>query len=117
MNKEVKNTKKNDLLKFVDEALKKYTLKELAELLNVATGTITRWKELKDVPKNYEFDLLKLLSKKIDYSKYDSKTKDQFFTPDETAKKCFEIFQKVKKKKKLMKIIFILNHLQEMEVL
>jgi len=92
--------KTNYLLKYVDEALKKYKLKELAELLNVAPGTITRWKELKDVPKNYEFDLLKLLSKKIDYSKYDSKTKDQFFTPDDTAKKCFEIFQKVLKKNK-----------------
>ena len=100
---EKKETKKDDktnyLLKYVDEALKKYKLKELAELLNIAPGTITRWKELKDVPKNYEFDLLKLLSKKIDYSKYDSKTKDQFFTPEDTAKKCFEIFKKILKKK------------------
>jgi len=99
---DMKETKKDDktnyLLKYVDEALKKYKLKELAELLNVAPGTITRWKELKDVPKNYEFDLLKLLSKKIDYSKYDSKTKDQFFTPEDTAKKCFEIFKKILKK-------------------
>lgn len=92
--------KTNYLLKYVDEALKKYKLKELAKLLNIAPGTITRWKELKDVPKNYEFDLLKLLSKKIDYSKYDSKTKDQFFTPDDTAKKCFEIFQNILKKNK-----------------
>ena len=116
MNKEVKTTKKNKkkddktnlidikkddktncLLNYVDEALKKYKLKELAILLNVATGTITRWKELKVVPKHYEFDLLKLLSKKIDYSKYDSKSKDQFFTPNETAEKCFEIFQKILK--------------------
>lgn len=99
---DMKETKKDDktnyLLKYVDEALKKYKLKELAELLNIAPGTITRWKELKDVPKNYEFDLLKLLSKKIDYSKYDSKTKDQFFTPEDTAKKCFEIFKKILKK-------------------
>ena len=47
----------------------------------------------------------KLLSIKIDYSKYNSKIKDQFFTPDDTAKKCFEIFQKVLKKNIKMKIL------------
>ena len=98
-NEENKDNKENDneLLKLVNEALEKYKLKKLAELLNVAPGTITRWKELKDVPKNYEFDLLKLLSRKIDYSKYDSKIKDQFFTPVETAKKCYDIFLKILK--------------------
>jgi len=103
-NKEVNEIKEvnekkddNELLKLVNEALEKYKLKKLAELLNIAPGTITRWKELKDVPKNYEFDLLKILSKKIDYSKYDSKIKDQFFTPVETAKKCYDIFVKILK--------------------
>jgi hypothetical protein len=84
--------KKNDLLNLVNIALEKYKLKKLSQLLNVASGTIVRWKELNNVPKNYEFDLLKLLSKKIDYSKYDSKTKDQFFTPAITAKQCYDIF-------------------------
>jgi hypothetical protein len=45
-------------------------LKKLAAELNIATGTITRWIELNDIPINYEFDLLKLAGIKIDYSKY-----------------------------------------------
>lgn len=95
--KVVKNDKE-DLLKLLDEALVKHKLKKLSQLLNVASGTITRWKELNDVPKNYEFDLLKILLKKIDYSKYDSKIKDQFFTPVNTAMNCYNIFLKKLKK-------------------
>ena len=29
---------------------------------------------------------------KIDYSKYEYNEKDQFYTPEETAKYCFEVF-------------------------
>lgn len=83
------------LIKVLQEVLQKYQLKELAVLLNLAPGTITRWIELNDIPKNYEFDLLKLLGIKIDYSKYDTKLKDQFFTPVETANSCFETFCQV----------------------
>lgn len=84
-----------DLIQVLQSILKKYSLKDLALLLNLAPGTITRWIELNDIPKHYEFDLLKLLGVKIDYSKYDSKLKDQFFTPVETADSCFKIFCQV----------------------
>lgn len=84
--------KQHDLLVCINELMETYSLKELAEELNVATGTITRWIELNDIPKNYEFDILKLSHIPIDYSKYSSKEKDQFFTPLETAQKCFQIF-------------------------
>ena len=57
----------------LNKALTIHTLRELADMLNVAPGTITRWKELKDVPSAYEFDLLKLLNIKIDYSIYTPK--------------------------------------------
>jgi len=89
----LKNT--YDLIKVLQDVLQKYPLKELAVLLNLAPGTITRWIELNDIPKHYEFDLLKLLGIKIDYSKYDTKLKDQFFTPVETAGSCFETFCQV----------------------
>jgi hypothetical protein len=72
-----------------------YSLKQLSEELNVATGTITRWIELNYIPKNYEFDILNLSNIPIDYSKYSTKEKDQFFTPLETAQKCFQIFTNV----------------------
>ena len=81
-----------NLLECIDKLLAIYSLKQLADELNVATGTISRWIELKDVPKNYEFGILKISNIPIDYSKYSSKEKDQFFTPIETAQKCFQIF-------------------------
>ncbi len=81
-----------DLLDILKTLQKKHSIKTLADKLNLAHGTLTRWIELNDIPKNYEFDLLKLADIKIDYSKYSSKQKDQFFTPVDTAQKCFDIF-------------------------
>jgi len=86
------NTQNYNLLDILNGLFTKYSLNELAKELNVATGTITRWIELNDIPKNYEFDILKLSNIQINYSNYSTKEKDQFFTPIETAVKCFEIF-------------------------
>ena len=60
--------------------------------LNVAIGTIKRWIELNKIPTSYTFDLMKLSNKTIDYSKFTYKEKDQFFTPPETAKYCYNKF-------------------------
>ena len=83
---------KYNLLEILTQLMKTHSLKQLAQELNLATGTITRWIELNDIPKSYEFDLLKLSNIPIDYSNYSTKEKDQFFTPVETAQKCFQIF-------------------------
>jgi hypothetical protein len=92
-NTEQKQLKVEDkLLQILNDLLKTHSLKHLANELNVATGTITRWIELNDIPINYEFDILKLSNISIVYSSYSSKQKDQFFTPLETAQKCFQIF-------------------------
>lgn len=80
------------LVEYLNKLLQQYTLKEIAYELNVATGTIKRWIELNNIPKNYEFDILKLLNIDIDYSKYSTKEKDQYFTPINTAQECFKIF-------------------------
>ena len=82
----------NNLLTILNKLLEKLSIKEIAVNLNLAPGTLTRWIELNDIPKSYEFDLLKMAGIKIDYSKYSSKQKDQFFTPVKTAKYCFEKF-------------------------
>lgn len=71
------------------------TLKRFAEELNVSQGTIKRWIELNDIPRNYEFDILKLSNIPIIYTNYTTKDKDQYFTPLETAQKCFDIFTEV----------------------
>ena len=81
-------------LNLLENCLKTTTIKKVAEKLNLCVGTIKRWIELKDVPIQYTFDLYKILSKDIDYSKYSSSLKDQFFTPKILAEKCWNTFQK-----------------------
>jgi hypothetical protein len=81
-------------LNLLEECLKELSIKEVAVKLNLSVGTIKRWIELKDVPIQYTFDLNKILSREIDYSKYPSSLKDQFFTPKDLAKKCWETFNR-----------------------
>ena len=81
-------------LSLLEECLKKTSIKDVASKLNVCVGTVRRWIELKDVPIQYTFDLCKILSRDIDYSKYSSALKDQFFTPKSLAEKCWNTFQK-----------------------
>ena len=89
------NTQNNKSLLL--ELQTKYSLREIATKLNLAIGTIQRWIELDNIPFHYTFDLLRLLSKNIDYSIYKSSQKDQFFTPDNTAKKCWDKFCEITK--------------------
>ena len=73
--------------------LKTKSYNDIAKYVNVAAGTVKRWKELNSVPSSYQFDLFKLNNIPIDYAKFSYKDKDQFYTPTETAKKCFDVFQ------------------------
>lgn len=84
-----------NLLHLLKDLIKNNSLKNIANELNVASGTILRWIELENIPSNYEFDLLKLGNIEIDYSNYSSKQKDQFYTPKETALSCYNIFKKI----------------------
>uniref|UniRef100_A0A6C0CI40 Methyltransferase n=1 Tax=viral metagenome TaxID=1070528 RepID=A0A6C0CI40_9ZZZZ len=81
-------------LNLLEECLKTKTVRNVADKLNVCVGTVKRWIELKDVPIQYTFDLQKILSRDIDYSKYTSSLKDQFFTPKELAEECWETFNR-----------------------
>lgn len=83
------------LIDTLNVLLQKISIKEVSQDLNLSTSTIKRWIDLKVVPKNYEIDILKLSKQIIDYSKFSTKEKDQFFTPIETAKHCFDIFKTV----------------------
>ena len=84
-----------DLLKLVKQAIKKHNKKSVSTFLNIAPGTLGRWLDLESVPKQYVFDLLKLCDIPIDYSKFNSTEKDQFFTPIKTAEHCFNIFKTI----------------------
>ena len=79
-------------LQLLEDCLNKTNIKDVSEKLNVCVGTIRRWIELKSVPIQYTFDLYKILSIKIDYSKYSSTLKDQFFTPKTLSEKCWNTF-------------------------
>lgn len=76
----------NNLL---DVLLTKYTINELTVLLNVSKGTINRWIEKGNVPELYKFELMKLLNIDINYNQFNYKEKDQFFTPENVAKNCY----------------------------
>lgn len=88
----VESNDRPNLLVILDNLMKIHNVKYISDYLNLSPGTIVRWIELKNVPSNYEFDLLKLSNIKINYALYSSKQKDQFFTPIPTAKYCFDLF-------------------------
>ena len=78
-----------DILK---DILKTKTINEIAKILNISNGTIKRWIELNKIPNSYTFELMKLANIKIDYSNFDYKEKDQFYTPMDTCKYCYSKF-------------------------
>lgn len=77
------------------DVLKTDSISNVSNRLGLCVGTVRRWLELKSVPSQYTFDLLKMLSREIDYTSYTSKEKDQFFTPVDIAKQCLGIFLRV----------------------
>jgi len=89
------NINSYDLIEILNKILESKTYSYISTNINVATGTVKRWNELKKVPKSYTFDLLKLANIKIDYSNFSYKDKDQFFTPIIASKKCYSKFLEV----------------------
>ena len=89
-----------DLVTILNNILESKTYSDIATELNVAIGTVKRWNKLNKVPKSYTFELFKLAKIDIDYSKFNYKEKDQFFTPDTTAKHCYSKFLEVLNKYK-----------------
>ena len=94
---EVVSKKKGNNLELLDECLKVHSMQDVSDKLNLCIGTIRRWHELKNVPEQYTFDLYKILSREIDYSKFSSSSKDQFFTPSLISKHCWNIFNEIVK--------------------
>lgn len=82
-------------LGLLEECLKVHTMQELCDKLNICAGTMRRWQELKNVPIQYTFDLHKILAREVDYSKFSSSSKDQFFTPSLISKRCWNTFNKL----------------------
>ena len=53
-----------------------HSIAEIAKLLNVAPGTVSRWNTQQKVPESYRFDLMKLAGENIDYTQFSPKDKD-----------------------------------------
>lgn len=68
---------------------KTLSLGEIADGLGLHLGTVRRWTEKKDVPKQYYFDLCRLANIKVDYSQFSVSEKDQFFTNHDSARYCY----------------------------
>ena len=74
-----------------EKVKEEHSIAEIAKLLNVAPGTVSRWNTQQRVPESYKFDLMKLAGEKIDYTQFSPKDKDQFFTPPDVAQHCMEV--------------------------
>lgn len=79
----------------LEEVIRRYGTRDVAEKLNLAPGTVKRWVDLGGVPSQYSFDLLKMLERPIDYREFSHKDKDQFFTPDDVVLRCWESFHRI----------------------
>jgi hypothetical protein len=75
------------------DVLKSREINDVCQILSVCSGTVRRWQELKSVPSNYRIDLLKMMDVPVPYETFSSKEKDQFFTPPELAKQCWDMFR------------------------
>lgn len=85
------------MIDILEECLSIHTIGYIANHINVSIATIKRWLKQRHIPPSYLFDLYRILSKDIDYSQLDWMIKDQFFTPDNIAKQCWETFCRITK--------------------
>jgi predicted RNA methylase len=85
----------NSLYEILCKVVEKNNFDSVCECLNISKGTVRRWLNTKKVPKQYMFELMKIANIDIDYSHFDFKDKDQFFTPISTAKYCYSKFLEI----------------------
>jgi len=84
----------DNALNLFKKASEKHTYREIADFLGLHQGTVSRWAEKDEVPKNYEADFLRILGIE---SAGDSSTKDkdQYYTKASVAENCFLKFKEV----------------------
>ena len=99
----------NNNIELLKQILKKYPINDLKDKLNISKGTINRWIKLNKVPKQYTFELYRLLNIEIDYTKYSIKEKDQYYTPIKTVMYCYNTLKNIllKYNNNINKYIFI----------
>ena len=78
-----------DVISLLNKLLEQNSYKDISIGLNVAVATVKRWSKLQKIPSQYTFEILKLSKIHIDYTKFDFREKDQFFTLNNTANYCY----------------------------
>lgn len=84
----------NNTLDLFNEISRQYVDQEIADILGLHKGTVSRWSKINEVPSNYKADLLRILGIKSKET-FSVKEKDQYYTKLEVAKKCFSILEKI----------------------
>lgn len=74
------------------ELRRDFSLRTLAQKLNLHVGTLRRWETKQEIPKDYLYDLNSLLGNKYNIPKQDFRSHNEFFTKKEIAKYCFDSF-------------------------
>lgn len=74
------------------ELRQNYDIKQIAQKLNLHTGTLKRWEMTQKIPNDYIYDLNFLLDNKYTIPKESFRSHNEFFTKDEIASYCFNTF-------------------------
>lgn len=83
----------------LNDVLEKYESKYIINKLYIHKGTFNRWIQKNDIPIYYISEFNKLLNDKYDISNFiNEKTKDQFYTSEDTAKYCYNVLLNFLKK-------------------
>ena len=80
-----------ELLDLLEDVIDTTSLEEVAAMFNVVANTVDRWFLLGEIPRQYYFDLAEMTGFKLDYSEFSFRDKDQFFTPSDTARYCYDV--------------------------
>ena len=78
-----------------NKMLEQVGISNVSNILEVSRGTVQRWIDKDIIPERYIFDICRYLGEDVDYSKFNSTIKDQFFTPSDISKHCFEKFKEI----------------------
>ena len=79
----------SNIYDFFKDISQRHTLRDISASVDVNIGTVNRWKEKKEVPSQYYFDLCRLDGIPIDYTQFTEKEKDQFYTSKKSSEYCF----------------------------
>lgn len=83
------------------ELRQNFNIHQIAQNLNLHTGTLKRWEATNKIPHDYIYDLNFLLGNKYDLQKQNYRSHNEFFTKPNVAKYCYNAFLEFLKSHKI----------------